>query len=228
MKPRKNHPSGGSGLLRHERGPTGLIDVQGLTSGHRTALWTVIAITAAMFVVETVAGHLCGSHALRADALDFLDDALVYSLSLAMVGRSIRTGAAAAAFNAIIMCAVSLWVLSSAVYHFLAPELPNAGMMGLVSGLGVLANLACIKLLAPHTGERRTFRIDAEKDGPDIVGNVAVVVTAGVVWLLQSPWPDLLVAVLASAQLLWLAFLMLRSALPIYWKNATDSGRRKS
>jgi len=205
-----------------------LIAFKTVTPGHRTALWTVIAIAVAMFVLETVAGHLCGSHALRADALDFLDDALVYAMSLAMLGKSVRAGAAAAAFNAIIMCAASLWVLSFALYHFFAPQLPHPGMMGLVGGLGILANLACMAVLAPHTGERRVFRIDVERDRPDIVGNSAVVVTAAIVWLLQSPWPDLLVAVMASVQLLWLAFQMLRSALALYRRTESDSGRRKS
>ena len=35
---------------------------------YRRVLWTVIAINAAMFITETVAGRLAGSQALQADA----------------------------------------------------------------------------------------------------------------------------------------------------------------
>jgi Co/Zn/Cd efflux system component len=92
--------------------------------------------------------------------------------------------------------------------------------MGLFGALGIISNLACITILAPHTGERRVFRLyEDEKTGPDILGSSAVVVTSAAVWMLQSPWPDLLVAVLASAQLMWLAARTLRPALVAYQRN---------
>ncbi|MCB1972702.1 MAG: cation transporter, partial [Geminicoccaceae bacterium] len=50
----------------------------GMSRGFRRALWVVIAINAAMFVVEMAAGALAGSQALQADALDFLGDTLTY------------------------------------------------------------------------------------------------------------------------------------------------------
>jgi hypothetical protein len=58
--------------------------------------WIVISINAAMFVVEMGAGHLAGSQALKADALDFLGDTLTYGLSLAVIGLSIRPRSLAA------------------------------------------------------------------------------------------------------------------------------------
>ena len=46
----------------------------GLDPRYKRVFWTVIAINAVMFVVEIAAGHLAGSQALQADALDFLGD----------------------------------------------------------------------------------------------------------------------------------------------------------
>ena len=43
----------------------------GASPGFRRVLWIVIALNAAMFVIEVAAGHLAGSMALQADALDF-------------------------------------------------------------------------------------------------------------------------------------------------------------
>lgn len=201
-----------------------LLDLPGLTASHRTALFAVIAITGAMFVIETAAGHYCGSHTLRADALDFLSDALLYGFSIAVLGKGARERAGGAFLKAGIICIASAWVLGSAAYHFADPELPHAGIMGIFGALGILTNLACLAILAPHTGERRVFRIyQDEKTGPDILGSSAVVVTAGAVWLLQSPWPDLMISILAAAQLLWVAAHMLRPALAAY--QANDLGR---
>lgn len=204
--------------------PYDLLELRGLTLSHRSALRAVIAIAGSMFVIETAAGHFCGSHTLRADALDFLNDTLLYMLSLAVLGKGVRARAGGAALKATLMCVASAWVLGSAVYHFAAPELPHAGIMGIFGALGILTNIVSLTILAPHTGERRVFRIyEDEKTGPDILGSSAVVVTAAAVWMLQSPWPDLLIAVVASAQLLWLGVKMLRPALAVYQANDPES-----
>lgn len=49
-----------------------------------------LAINATLFVGELIAGLLAGSMGLVADALDMLADALVYALSLAAVGGTMR------------------------------------------------------------------------------------------------------------------------------------------
>jgi Co/Zn/Cd efflux system component len=59
-------------------------------------LWVVLAINAAMVVVEVGAGVAAGSAALQADALDFLGDAANYGISLMVVGMALRYRAAAA------------------------------------------------------------------------------------------------------------------------------------
>ena len=51
---------------------------EGLSADYKRRLWIVIAINAAMFLVEMGAGALAGSQALQADALDFLADAATY------------------------------------------------------------------------------------------------------------------------------------------------------
>ncbi len=48
---------------------------------YRRVLWTVLAINAAMFFIEAIAGLTAGSTSLQADALDFLADAANYGIS---------------------------------------------------------------------------------------------------------------------------------------------------
>lgn len=217
MKSRKRpSPAGKPMQGRDETAQHGLHDLDGAKPGHRFAIWIVITITGSMFLIEMVAGYICGSHALRADALDFLQDALAYSLSLAVIGTTLRPRATAAVFRAGVLCVASFCVLTSALYHSFNPELPDAGVMGLLGVLGIIANLGCLAILAPHTGERRLFSIDENKRGPDVLGNAAVVVTAVAVWVFRSPWPDIVIGVAASAKVFWLAFQMMRSAIGLY------------
>ncbi len=53
---------------------------------YRRVLWAVLAINAAMFAVEVIAGLAAGSAALQADALDFLGDAANYATGLGRFG----------------------------------------------------------------------------------------------------------------------------------------------
>ena len=62
----------------------------GVSDSYKRRLWAVIAINAAMFAVEMGAGQMAQSQALKADALDFLGDALTYGISLAVIGASVQ------------------------------------------------------------------------------------------------------------------------------------------
>lgn len=57
---------------------------------YRRVLWIVLAINAAMFAIEVIAGLAAGSASLQADALDFLSDTANYAMSLFVVGMTRR------------------------------------------------------------------------------------------------------------------------------------------
>jgi len=58
---------------------------------YKRVLWIVLAINAAMFLVEMAAGVAAGSASLQADALDFLGDAANYAIGLLVVGMRFAT-----------------------------------------------------------------------------------------------------------------------------------------
>ena len=94
----------------------------------------MLAITAAVFVVEVIGGLLSGSLALLADAAHMLTDST--GLVIALLGASLATRAAnarrtfglqraevlAALANALLLVAVSVWVLIQAVDRLREPE----------------------------------------------------------------------------------------------------------
>jgi len=174
------------------------VSFDGTSAGYRRALWAVIALNAGMFVVEITAGALAGSQALRADALDFLADALTYGASLWVIGRAARLRAKVALAKGISLLLMGLWVFGSTVWLVFGPGLPRAEVMGAVGTLALAANLASVLILMRYREGDANVRSVWLCSRNDAVGNVAVMAAALAVGLTATPWPDLLVAALMS------------------------------
>ena len=175
----------------------------GLDPRYKRVLWVVIAINAAMFVVEIAAGHIAGSQALQADALDFLGDTLTYGLSLAVIGRSVQTRSYAALFKGLSLTVMGLWVFGSTLYHVLVLGVPRAEIMGVIGFLALAANVASVLLLLRYKDGDANVRSVWLCSRNDAIGNVAVMGAALAVWGTTSAWPDLLVAAIMAGLFLW-------------------------
>jgi len=175
----------------------------GLDPRYKRVLWIVIAINAAMFVVEIAAGHIAGSQALQADALDFLGDTLTYGLSLAVIGRSVQTRSYAALFKGLSLTVMGLWVFGSTLYHVLILSVPRAEIMGVIGFLALAANVASVLLLLRYKDGDANVRSVWLCSRNDAIGNVAVMGAALAVWGTTSAWPDLLVAAIMAGLFLW-------------------------
>lgn len=180
----------------------------GMDRRYFRVLWAVIAINAAMFLVEMVAGQLAGSQALQADALDFLGDTLTYGISLAVIGRSLALRSMAALAKGVSLLLMGLFVFGSTLYHVLVLGLPRAEIMGSIGFLALAANLASVFLLLRYKDGDANVRSVWLCSRNDAIGNVAVVFAALGVWGTASAWPDLIVAAV-------MATLFLNSAIQI-------------
>lgn len=183
-------------MSAHCCGHTATFD--GLSADYKRRLWLVIAINAAMFAVEIGAGALAGSQALQADALDFLADSMTYGMSLAVIGLSAQTRAGVALAKAASLTGMALWVLGSTAYHVLVLGLPRAEVMGAVGVLALAANLASVLILMRYKDGDANVRSVWLCSRNDAIGNVAVMLAAGAVWLTATKWPDLIVAALMA------------------------------
>lgn len=171
----------------------------GLSADYKRRLWLVIAINAAMFLVEMCAGALAGSQALKADALDFLGDSATYGISLAVIGASVRARSWAAIGKAASLSAMALWVLGITAYHVLVVGIPHAEVMGAIGVLALLANVGSVLILMRYRDGDANVRSVWLCSRNDAIGNVAVMAAAVAVWLTQTKWPDLAVAALMAA-----------------------------
>jgi cation diffusion facilitator family transporter len=189
------------------------VKFEGLSADYKRRLWAVIALNAGMFFVETTGGHLAGSNALQADALDFLGDALTYGITLAAIGAAAATRAKAALFKGLTLFLMGLWVFGSTAYHVLVLGVPRAELMGAIGLLALAANVASVLLLMKYKDGDANVRSVWLCSRNDAIGNVAVMVAAAAVWLTASKWPDLIVAGLMAGLFLSSAFQILRQSL---------------
>jgi Co/Zn/Cd efflux system component len=167
----------------------------GLSTDYRRRLWIVIALNAGMFLVEMLGGHVAGSQALKADALDFFADAATYGLSLAVIGMPLKTRANAALLKGLSLVVMGLWVAGSTLWQFFVLGVPDAPVMGLIGVAALAANVASVLILMRYKDGDANVRSVWLCSRNDAIGNVAVMAAAGFVWFFASPWPDLAVAI---------------------------------
>jgi Co/Zn/Cd efflux system component len=150
---------------------------------YRRVLWAVLAIIAAMFAVEVIAGLAAESAALQADALeadalDFLGDAANYAISLLVVGMALRYRELAALAKGATMAAFGVWVIGTVVWHALHGTLPSAFTMGTVGLAALVANATSFGLLLAYRHGDANMRSAWICTRNDVLGNLAVLLAA--------------------------------------------------
>ncbi|MEX0617525.1 MAG: cation transporter [Pseudohongiellaceae bacterium] len=182
-------------------------------SGRRKTLYVVLGINALMFAVELAAGIWADSRALIADSADNLGDSLVYAMSLFVIARSLRWRAGAAVVKGLIQLVFGLGLVLTIVASLLGEPQPIGLAMMAVAGLALVGNVICLVLLTKHRGEDINMRSVWLCSRNDVIGNIGVILSGGLVMLLDSFWPDIVVASLVAAVFLHTAYDVLRDAL---------------
>jgi cation diffusion facilitator family transporter len=180
----------------------------------RRVLFTVLAINAVMFVLEFGAGLVAGSTALMADATDMLGDALVYGVSLYALARSDRWKAGAAMFKGAFILLLGVGIVINVIVKIRSGVPPSSSLMLTFGGLALVANLACLRLLWRFRSLDVNMSSTFECSRNDVISNVGVLVAAGAVALLASPWPDILIGSVMAVLFLRSSFRVLIGAAP--------------
>lgn len=184
----------------------------GLDKRYIRVLWIVIAINAAMFLIEIAAGYYGGSQALQADALDFLGDTLTYGISLAVIGKSLKVRSSAALLKGLSLTGMGIWVIASTAYRVIVLALPHAEVMGSIAFLALAANITSAALLMRYKDGDANVRSVWLCSRNDAIGNVLVLLAAVAVWGTNSAWPDLIVAAVMAGVFLSSATQILQQA----------------
>ena len=178
----------------------------------RRILYAVLAINAAMFLVEAAAGWTARSTALQADALDFFGDSVNYAIALFVLTRPVSWRAGTALLKGLVMIGFGVFVLGAAVHNALAGAVPEASVMGAVGLLALIANLTAAALLFGFRKGDSNLRAVWLCSRNDAIGNLAVLGAAGGVFLSGTPWPDLAVGLVMAGLAVWAGSSVIRQA----------------
>lgn len=176
-------------------------------------------MTTTFMLVEVVAGVLSGSLALVADAGHMLTDSAAIGLALfaswiasrpASAERTYgweRTEVLAAAANALSLWLISAWIGWEAFRRFAAGFRGEAveiegGWVLLVGGIGLLVNVVAAWMLHGSSGHSLNVEGALQHVIADIMGSVAVIVSAVFILLFEWWWIDPALSVLIALLIL--------------------------
>ena len=180
---------------------------------YRRALWWVVILNVGFGLVEIVGGFLANSQALKADALDFLGDGSITFVGLLALGWAASTRARVAMTQGLFLGTLGLWVLGMAVWRALNAVPPEPELMGGIGIAALIVNVTAALILARFReggdAQARAIWLFSRNDA---INNVAVICAAGLVFWLDSAWPDIIVAAVIAMIFLQSAWEIIREA----------------
>ncbi|HQR79992.1 MAG TPA: cation diffusion facilitator family transporter, partial [Actinomycetota bacterium] len=200
-----------------------------ITAGgrHRGRLAMVLGIAATILVLEVVGAWLTGSLALLADAGHVFTDMLGVTLALiaaTMAQRAPtdrrtfgwqRLEVLAAAFNALLLIGMGLYIGIEAVRRLITPEPVDAGLMLVIALIGLVGNLISLRILTAGKDESINVRGAYLEVLGDLLGSLAVVGAAAVMALTAWDRADAVASLAVAMMILPRALNLLRDAVRI-------------
>lgn len=166
-----------------------------------------LALTSIYLVAEVIGAFVFNSLALLSDAAHMMTD--VAALAIALV--AIRVGQRpaddkrtfgykrfeilAAAFNALLLFAVAIYVLVEAVQRFREPEAVQSTGMLIVATIGLVVNLISMRLLTAGKDASMNVKGAYLEVWADMIGSVGVIAGALTIRFTGWTWVDPVVAI---------------------------------
>lgn len=161
-------------------------------------LWILLAINAAMFVLEMGVGLWAQSTGLIADSLDMFADAAVYGLSLYAVGRAAAMKTRAARLAGWLQLALALGALLEVGRRFLYGSEPVSGLMMGMGLVALVANVACLVMVAKKKDAGAHMKASYIFSANDVIANAGVIAAGALVAFTGSRYPDLLIGAIVG------------------------------
>ena len=164
-----------------------------VTGQHRRALITVLALSGLVAVAEVIGALVTGSLVLFADAAHMAADAAGLGLSLLAVYFAARPPAGrrtfgyaraeilAAMANALLLLAMTGFIIYEAVRRLMSPPVVNSGLLIVFGVIALAANVASLLLLRGRQAQSLNLRGAFLEVASDVLGAAAVIVTGAVI-----------------------------------------------
>lgn len=201
---------------------------------HERVLWMALALTASFMVAEVIGALVTGSLALLSDAAHMFTDSA--ALAVALVAIWIAKRAAdrkrtfgyyrfeilAAAFNAVLLFLVALYILYEAYQRLRAPaEIEPLGML-VIASIGLVVNLVSMRLLRAGSSESLNVKGAYLEVWSDLLGSIGVIVAAIVIRTTGWTWVDSLVAAGIGLWVLPRTWVLLKASINILLQGVPE------
>lgn len=170
-------------------------------------LWIALILTTAFLIAEIVGGILTNSLALISDAAHMFTDSAALAISLAAIRIGKRPADSertfgyyrfeilAAAFNAILLFLVAIYILYEAYQRLNNPPEIQSGTMLLIAAFGLVVNLISMKLLSSGKDGNLNIKGAYLEVWSDMLGSIGVIIGALVIRYTGWAWVDSVIAV---------------------------------
>ena len=197
------------------------------TTGNEKYLWIALGLTSTFMVAEVIGGLIAGSLALISDAAHMFTDTAALAIALAAMRVARRPADAnrtygyhrfeilAAAFNALLLFAVAVYILVEAYGRFKSPaEIQTGAMLG-IAALGLVVNLISMRLLG--SGKDKSLNVKGAylEVWSDMLGSLGVIGGAILIRFTGWAWIDPLIAVAIGLWVLPRTWVLLKESLNI-------------
>ena len=197
------------------------------TTGNEKYLWIALGLTSTFMVAEVIGGLIAGSLALISDAAHMFTDTAALAIALAAMRVARRPADAnrtygyhrfeilAAAFNALLLFAVAIYILVEAYGRFKHPAAIQTGAMLGIAALGLVVNLISMRLLA--SGKDKSLNVKGAylEVWSDMLGSIGVIGGAILIRFTGWAWIDPLIAVAIGLWVLPRTWVLLKESLNV-------------
>lgn len=210
----------------HQHAPIG--------ANNEKALWLAFGLTFGFLVAEVIAGVLTRSLALISDAAHMFTDAAALAIALAAIRVARRPAdlkrsfgyhrfeILAAAFNALLLFGVAIYILVEAWQRFRQPAAIESTGMLVVATLGTVVNLVSMRLLTSGKDASLNIKGAYLEVWSDLLGSIGVIVAAIVIRYTGWSWVDSLVAVVIGLWVLPRTWVLLKESLNILLEGVPE------
>ncbi|GHD50313.1 Heavy-metal-associated domain-containing protein [Marinobacter persicus] len=153
----------------------------------------LLAINAAMFVIELAIGILAQSTGLIADSMDMFADAAVYGLATYAVGHSVKMQVRAAHVAGVLQLILALGVLLEVGRRFWFGSEPQSTLMIAMAVVALIANSICLYLISAHRKGGAHMKASYIFSANDVIINLGIILAGGLVAVTGSNYPDLII-----------------------------------
>lgn len=203
-------------------------------AGHERPLWIALALTTSFMLAEVVGALITGSLALLSDAAHMFTDSAALAVALVAIWIAMRAAdrkrtfgyyrfeILAAAFNAVLLFLVAMYILYEAYQRLRTPvEVQSLGML-VIASIGLVVNLISMRLLRGGSSESLNVKGAYLEVWSDLLGSIGVIVAAIVIRFTGWTWVDPLVGAGIGLWVLPRTWVLLKASINILLQGVPE------